>query len=89
MTGLEIFCKDVMGYNFYLNMLEYNCDYIKVSEKNKNIESIFAGLNNQDKAKAIDFMNSVFGEKLTKRVFSQKGETRDELLKELNELNKI
>jgi hypothetical protein len=88
MTGLEIFCKYVMGYNFHLNMLEYNGDYVKVSEKNKNIESIFAGLNDQDKAKAIDFMNSVFGEKLTKRVFSKNGETRDELLNQLNELNK-
>lgn len=89
MTGLEIFCKYVMGYNFHLNMLEYNGDYAKVSEKNKNIESIFAGLNDQDKAKAIDFMNNVFGEKLTKRVFSKNGETRDQLLKELNELNKL
>jgi hypothetical protein len=88
MTGLEIFCKYVMGYNFHLNMLEYSGDYVKVSEKNKNIESIFAGLNDQDKAKAIDFMNSVFGEKLTKRVFSKNGETRDELLNQLNELNK-
>ena len=88
MTGLEIFCKYVMGYNFHLNMLEYNGDYVKVSEKNKNIESIFACLNDQDKAKAIDFMNSVFGEKLTKRVFSKNGETRDELLNQLNELNK-
>lgn len=89
MTGLEIFCKYVMGYNFHLNMLEYNGDYVKVSEKNKNIESIFAGLNDQDKSKAVDFMNSVFGEKLTKRVFSKNGETRDQLLKELNELNKL
>jgi hypothetical protein len=52
MTGLEIFCKYVMGYNFHLNMLEYSGDYVKVSEKNKNIESIFAGLNDQDKAKS-------------------------------------
>jgi hypothetical protein len=88
MTGLEIFCKYVMGYNFHLNMLEYNGDYVKVSEKNKNIESIFAGLNDQDKAKAIDFMNSVFGEKLTKRVFSKNDESRNELLNQLNELNK-
>jgi hypothetical protein len=88
MTELEIFCKYVMGYNFHLNMLEYNGDYVKVSEKNKNIESIFAGLNDQDKAKAIDFMNSVFGEKLTKRVFSKNDESRNELLNQLNELNK-
>jgi len=89
MTGLEIFCKYVMGYNFHINMLEYKGDYAKASERNKNIESIFAGLNDKDKAKAIDFMNSVFGEKLTKTVFSKNGETRDQLLKELNELNKI
>lgn len=88
MTPLEIFCKYAMAYNFYLNMVECKTQYNEVKARNKNIESIFAGLNDQDKAKAIDFMNSVFGEKLIKRVFLKNDESRNELLNQLNELNK-
>jgi hypothetical protein len=33
-------------------------------------------------------MNSVFGEKLTKKVFLKNDESRNELLNQLNELNK-
>jgi hypothetical protein len=88
MTPLEIFCKYAMAYNFYLNMVECKTQYNEVKARNKNIENIFIGLNNQDKAKAIDFMNDVFGVKKTEKVFLKNDESRDELLNQLNELNK-
>jgi hypothetical protein len=88
MTGLEIFCKYAMAYNFYLNMVECKTQYNEVKARNKNIENIFIGLNNQDKAKAIDFMNDVFGVKKTEKVFLKNDESRNELLNQLNELNK-
>jgi hypothetical protein len=88
MTSLEIFCKYAMAYNFYLNMVECKTQYNEVKARNKNIENIFIGLNNQDKAKAIDFMNDVFGVKKTEKVFLKNDESRDELLNQLNELNK-
>jgi hypothetical protein len=88
MTPLEIFCKYAMAYNFYLNMVECKTQYNEVKARNKNIENIFIGLNNQDKAKAIDFMNDVFGVKKTEKVFLKNDESRNELLNQLNELNK-
>lgn len=88
MTPLQIFCKYAMAYNFYLNMVECKTEYNEVKARNKNIENIFVGLNNQDKAKAIDFMNDVFGAEKTEKVFFKNHESRNELLSQLNELNK-